>query len=1267
MSDLEVSLKLKASVEQFVASMKQAGTSFDTSLSGMDTTARTTGDKVSLAMAKVGIRNHSEIEAEIKAVSTAYKTLEDSGTLTARELAQANLKTSETIRDLKAQTNGWVESLAKMKGEILLAGASIYGIGTALGAAAKSSADFGKKMAEVSTLLDDTSGMANLTEQVRELTREYGGDVNKNAKALYDIISAGAANSADAIQILDVANKLAMGGVTDVSTAADGLTSAMNAYGLSAKDAASVSDAFFTAVKAGKTTVPELSASIGQVAPIANTAGVSLDQLLSSVAALTAGGTRTPEAITGIRSALTNIIQPSSQAAQLAKHLGIEFDAQALKAKGLKGFLDEVAKATGGNISQMSQLFGSVEGLNAVLTLTGTGAQKFGDTLAAMGDKAGQTETAVAKMMDTPATRAARFSAAMADIQISLGDAVTSFSPLLDSLTTLLNHFNRLDPATRTTIAGVTALAVAIVPLSLAAKSLGTAFGIVRTAMVMYTASTAANVVAIGAQTAATAAFGVALKAVPFAAAIALITDVVLRYNELKQAQDALNQSTALAHESQSRLAAGLLDLSTRTGVTITSMAEFDAAVASGKLVADEATGSWVAASAAQGEMAATSKDASVQLKGLFDSIDPIKTAAEGFVAAAVKARTLADELQKIDPAATDAKAKIDALIAGINLADKTDLTALIQSIDLVHTTTSKLAADIEGRVITAIQKADASQFSGIVAGLEAARGQAATTSEALNKISADVLAESFKRLGIDAKEAMGAVTDKTTEAIAAVDGIENNLKSLGKTAQQIAPMMEQALGKAISTAKTQADIEALTAKMDELKKSGDLNADSTARLRDQLMLQSQAIYAAIPGNKSFTDSIDKMISSASGYAELAKLRMEIQQMGRDGALTKEQVDQRIGQLDKQSAALDKQNVRLKDNAGANREVGTSASDAAKGVGDMNVAMDANSSIAAMVAHKIDAALGSISALSKEAEAAARSMRTVSNDWRDWAAAVGAMDPNQFVSQDTALAGLNEQLKSFQAQAKSAGDQAKYLAEQAMFGPGIEWANLSEGLSKIYGFTKGLAEAKAAMAEFQIAQYGIERSAKDGTLSFDEQLRKLEQLKGQYSSLDKASLQQLQGQIDSVKNSLKSMSDAANQTLATLQSQLASAQGRLADQAAIDAQQKILDLQTKITDAKKAGNTQALTDLNHALTVQQQLNNLAIKQAKAQEDQAKATPHTTPPAPTTTADTSAQTQTVKTVRIDLGNGSGFDVPASQESAALAAIRQLASAKSVSSS
>ena len=136
--------------------------------------------------------------------------------------------------------------------------------------------------------------------------------------------------------------------------------------------------------------------------PTAKAAGVGVNELLSGVASLTANGIGTSEAMTGIKAALSNVIKPSSEAAKKAKELGLNFSTAELQSKGLAGFLDEVKTATGGNTDTMAQLFGSVEALNTVLTLTSDqGSQLMNDTLSEMATNTTALDDAYNTMSDT--------------------------------------------------------------------------------------------------------------------------------------------------------------------------------------------------------------------------------------------------------------------------------------------------------------------------------------------------------------------------------------------------------------------------------------------------------------------------------------------------------------------------------------------------------------------------------------------------------------------------------------------------------------------------------------------------------------------------------------------------------------------------------------------------------------------------------------------------------------------------------------------------
>ena len=190
--------------------------------------------------------------------------------------------------------------------------------------AVKAFVEFEKGLKEVTTLAKFSSAeIAGMSKETIKMGRQFGQTFKVLHKARYDIVSAGFAKITEQTTLLTQANKMAVAGVTDVSVATDLLTSALNAYNLEASDAEDVSDIFFETVKAGKTTIEELSSAMGNIMPIAVGAGVSLQEVGASMATVTAAGINTAQAATGLRSMIMALAAPTSAAAAAMTELGI--------------------------------------------------------------------------------------------------------------------------------------------------------------------------------------------------------------------------------------------------------------------------------------------------------------------------------------------------------------------------------------------------------------------------------------------------------------------------------------------------------------------------------------------------------------------------------------------------------------------------------------------------------------------------------------------------------------------------------------------------------------------------------------------------------------------------------------------------------------------------------------------------------------------------------------------------------------------------------
>lgn len=203
--------------------------------------------------------------------------------------------------------------------------ASLVGGGLAI-LSTKLAGDFQKSLLEVSTLMKDFSDkdLKIMSRELRSVAASSGLALDSISKAKYDIVSAGFANAADSALILNASTRLAVGGVTTAASAADLLTTSLNAMGKDARDVNEVSDILFTTVRLGKTTMTELGASLGQVLPFAKSMNLSLADVGASMATLTASGVKTTEATTALRAAITALSSPSEGAKVAMAQAGIE-------------------------------------------------------------------------------------------------------------------------------------------------------------------------------------------------------------------------------------------------------------------------------------------------------------------------------------------------------------------------------------------------------------------------------------------------------------------------------------------------------------------------------------------------------------------------------------------------------------------------------------------------------------------------------------------------------------------------------------------------------------------------------------------------------------------------------------------------------------------------------------------------------------------------------------------------------------------------------
>ena len=246
--------------------------------------------------------------------------------------------------------------------------------------------DFSMAMREVQTISTAVQeNFKGIGDEIIDLAANGPDGAIELAKAYYQIVSAGH-DGAAGLNLLDVSSKAATAGITDTKTAADGLTTVINAWGLEATEANRVADVMFKTVEKGKTTFPELASNIALVAPMASAMKISYEEIFAATASLTKQGNSTSMAMTQIRSAMI----------AMNDVLGDGWNKTMTFQEGLKAIRD----MAGGSDSKLKEMMGRIEGMNGVLALTGTKALAAAEDLDAMTTATGAMQKAYSLMME---------------------------------------------------------------------------------------------------------------------------------------------------------------------------------------------------------------------------------------------------------------------------------------------------------------------------------------------------------------------------------------------------------------------------------------------------------------------------------------------------------------------------------------------------------------------------------------------------------------------------------------------------------------------------------------------------------------------------------------------------------------------------------------------------------------------------------------------------------------------------------------------------
>lgn len=468
----------------------------------------------------------------------------------AKEYGDAMIKAADDSEKLGDKGGNAISEL-----ESIIAGAGIVmglkKIGEAFLDCSNSAAQFEASIAKVSTIADTSQvSLSTIESDIMALSRSTGQGAGDLTEASYQAISA-SVDTAYAVKFVDEANKLAVGGFTQQATAADVLTTAINAYGLAVSEATQVSDMLITTQNLGKTTVDELAQNMGRVIPLAAAYNVEMDNLSTGYAILTKNGIATAESTTYLKSMLNELGDTGSAVAGvLQEQTGQSFAQLTESGYSLGDVLTVIGDSVNGDTTAFNNLWGSQEAGIGALALFNAGAAEFNSTLGKMQDSAGATEKAYMTMTNTTEHAQKRMQNAFGNLGITIGSQLNPvISDLYNGVADVVDGFSEFTDEHPGVTAAITGVSVTLGIGTVALTGYSVASKVASAATKTFTAVLQANPLVKGAMIAVGIA-GVVAGVASFTNVIKSNTDAVEDYNGTLEQCSTEIDNTRTAYEN---------------------------------------------------------------------------------------------------------------------------------------------------------------------------------------------------------------------------------------------------------------------------------------------------------------------------------------------------------------------------------------------------------------------------------------------------------------------------------------------------------------------------------------------------------------------------------------------------------------------------------------------------------------------------------------------------------------------------------------------
>lgn len=227
---------------------------------------------------------------------------------------------------------------------------------------------YADQMAKVQSVTNANAvEFAQMSQEVERLGSTTRYTAQEAAEAM-EFLTRNGLDAVTATGTLSGVLHLAQANAIELAEAADIVTGQMNAFHLSVNDVTRINDVLSYTCANSATNILQLNEALRNTAPIAYTAGVSIEETSAALGTLADNNIKGADSGTILKQAFNGLITSTKLSQKAYDELGISMDISTVKSDGLIGSLKRIMDA-GPSIQQLSDIFGR-RAVPGVLALT---------------------------------------------------------------------------------------------------------------------------------------------------------------------------------------------------------------------------------------------------------------------------------------------------------------------------------------------------------------------------------------------------------------------------------------------------------------------------------------------------------------------------------------------------------------------------------------------------------------------------------------------------------------------------------------------------------------------------------------------------------------------------------------------------------------------------------------------------------------------------------------------------------------------------------